>query len=72
MTKCITIGDRVYLANAIAGEPGVVVRITGLTGYVTWPDMPEITEPTKHKLDTLVVDEGFIARSNLDFETAAA
>lgn len=72
MDASIKVGDRVYLANAIAGEPGVVVRITGLTGYVTWPDMPEITEPTKHKLDTLVVDEGFVARSNLDFETAAA
>ena len=72
MDASIKVGDRVYLANAIAGEPGVVVRVSGRTGYVTWPDMPEITEPTKHKLDTLVVDEGFVARSNLDFETAAA
>jgi hypothetical protein len=72
MDASIEVGDRVYLANAIAGEPGVVVMIKGLTGYVTWPDMPEIAEPTKHKLDTLVVDAGFVARSNLDYETAAA
>jgi hypothetical protein len=68
----IGIGDRVYLKHCVAGEPGVVTKIHGNRAHVIWPDLPEITEPISHSMDNLVVDEGFMARSHVDFETAAA
>lgn len=72
MSASIQVGDRVYLANAVAGEPGVVVVISGEKAEVHWPDLPELARNTKHRLNTLILDEGFMARSKLDYETAAA
>ena len=72
VSASIKVGDRVYIANAVAGEPGVVVKLRGDRAHVHWPDLPEIDELTSHKLDSLILDEGFMARSALDYEGAAA
>jgi len=71
-STAIQVGSRVYLRNAVAGEPSVVVKLRGDRAHVHWPDLPEIDEPTSHKLDSLIVDEGFMARSHVDYESAAA
>lgn len=61
-TATIRIGSRVYLRNAIVGEPGCV-RLIDARGFahVEWVDLPEIGRFTRHKLDTLMIDESFIA-----------
>jgi hypothetical protein len=67
VTTPIQLGSRVYLRNAIAGEPGVVRRIDGRAALVEWVDMPEIGRPTRHALDSLVIDTAFRVRQ-LGFE----
>ena len=63
--ETIRVGDRVYLRNAIAGEPGCLV---GFDRYgraeIHWPDMPELGHNTFHAPDTLVLDEGYTAFSS--------
>lgn len=55
----IQVGRRVYLANCIAGEPGVVREIDRFgKASVEWPDMPEVGI-THHKIDALVLDQSF-------------
>jgi hypothetical protein len=51
-------GSRVFLRGAIAGEAGIVLVIERSSALVEWPDMPEIGRPTRHALDTLMLDEG--------------
>ena len=70
----IGIGSRVYLKNAICGEPGCVTGVTrGGKALVEWIDMPEIGRETEHRLDSLVLDEGFTVRQlDISFESQAA
>ncbi len=68
----IRLGSRVYLRNAIAGDPGCV---TGFTrsgkALVEWYDL-DIGRPTEHALSSLVIDEGFrVEQLGLEFERAA-
>ena len=76
MSASILQGSRVYLKNAVAGEPGVVHEIDR-RGYasVEWVDVPEIGRWLRHHVDTLVVDEAFTVRQldlfSLDEELAA-
>lgn len=73
-TNTIRIGSRVYLRNAVAGEPGCVRQIDD-RGFaqVEWIDMPEIGHFTKHRIDTLEIDTGFEVRQlGLDFTELAA
>lgn len=69
----IRIGSRVYLRNAIAGDPGCVMSFDHGKAVVEWADMPELGRHTRHALDSLVLDESFIV-SQLDiaFEEQAA
>lgn len=73
-TSPIRIGSRVYLRNAIAGEPGVVMGFErGGKALVDWTDLPEIGRWTSHVIDTLVVDESFrVTQLGLAFEEQAA
>jgi len=61
------LGVRVYLANCIAGEPGVIVGYDRSgKAQVHWPDLyEEMGKDTFHALDTLVRDESFVV-SQLD------
>ena len=69
----IQIGSRVYLRNAIAGEPGCVRRIEGNYAHIEWIDIPEIGRLMKHRLDSLMVDELFhVEQLRLDFGELAA
>lgn len=72
MLPKIEVGSRVYLRNAIAGEPGVVTKLAPRGRcWVIWPDMPEIGRETFHSADSLVVDEGFTVKQlGLAFEAA--
>lgn len=70
----IQVGSRVYLRNAIAGEPGIVHEIDR-KGYakVEWIDIPELGRWTSHSLDSLVLDESFsVSQLGFDFERLAA
>lgn len=72
MSAEIKIGDRVYLRNAIAGDPGMVQRFERGKFVVAWPDMPEVGE-TRHYPEDLLVDESFaIQNLGLDPRSAAA
>lgn len=73
-TNTIRIGSRVYLRNAVAGEPGCVRQIDPRGfAHVEWVDMPEIARLTKHKIETLEIDTGFhVAQLGLDFGEFAA
>lgn len=72
MSTPTKIGDRVYLANAVAGEPGIVVSLERGKAKVEWPDMAEIGV-TSHRIDTLVVDESYVVTQlGLDFKPIAA
>ena len=67
MTTPIQLGSRVYLRNAIAGEPGCVVGFTrGGKARVEWPDL-DMGRATEHALDSLVIDTAFRVRQ-LGFE----
>jgi len=69
----IQLGSRVYLRNAIAGDPGCVMEFDrrGRAG-VEWPDLIEVGR-TFHRLETLVLDEGFhVEQLGLEFDQAAA
>jgi hypothetical protein len=71
----IRLGSRVYLLNAIAGEPGCVIGFDRRgRALVDWSlDMPEIGRSTAHDVDTLIIDESFTARQlGLDFSDIAA
>ena len=73
-TSTIRIGSRVYLRNAVAGEPGCV-RLIDARGFahVEWVDLPEIGRFTKHQIDTLEIDTGFqVTQLGLDFGEMAA
>lgn len=69
----IRVGSRVYLALAIAGDPGCVIGFDRRGwAIVEWPDVPEFGcrpfDPAH-----LVIDEAFQVRQlGLDFEEVAA
>lgn len=66
------IGDRVYLKNCIAGEPGCILAFRSARAEVEWPDMPEVGV-TKHKVEDLVMAESHtVAQLGLDLKPAAA
>ena len=72
MTSPTKIGDRVYLKNCIAGEPGCVRAFRGPKAEIEWPDMPEVGL-TKHKIEDLVVAESHtVVQLGLDLKPAAA
>ena len=73
MERNIQLGSRVYLRNAICGEPGCVMRFTPSgKAVVSWPDLQEVGE-TKHDPSALVLDEGFTVRQiELAFDEVAA
>ena len=73
-TSTIRIGSRVYLRNAIAGEPGCVRSIDSRGfAHVEWVDMPELGRFTKHRIDTLEIDSAFVVKQlGLDFGELAA
>ena len=70
----IRIGSRVYLRNAIAGEPGMIMRFESRgRAVIYWPDLPELARETTHSIDSLVVDEAFkVEQLGLAFEEQAA
>ena len=73
MSASIIQGSRVYLKNAVAGEPGVVHEIDRKgRAKVEWIDLPELGRWTIHALDTLVIDEAFTIRQLDLFEELAA
>jgi hypothetical protein len=73
-SSLIWIGARVYLRNAVAGEPGCVMAFDHGKALVDWSaDMPEIGRWTSHSVDTLIVDEAFrVEQLDLFFEEQAA
>ena len=72
MADTLQIGSKVYLRNCIAGDPGIVREISQGVVKVEWPDMPEVGL-TKHKLDSLIGDEGFSTQQlAVEFEQSAA
>ena len=72
VTSAIELGSRVYLRNAVAGEPGVVVRIEGGKYFVEWPDL-DMGRPTKHLLEALELDASYHANMALpELEEVAA
>jgi len=70
MEARIQLGSRVYLRNAIAGEPGILVgfRPDG-KAIIDWPDL-WLGRYTTHSLDSLTVDESFIVRQLDLFESS--
>lgn len=74
MQLAIQLGSRVYLRNAIAGEPGVVHGFDRAgRAIVEWVDMPELGRWTHHALDSLTVAESYRAHQlGLEFEEQAA
>ena len=64
-------GSRVYLRNAVAGDPGCVVGFTPRgKARVDWVDIGIVTE---HAVDTLILDESFkVTQLGLDFNQIAA
>ena len=72
MERTIQLGSRVYLRNAICGEPGCVVGFERGRAVVEWPDMMEMGQ-TRHRIETLVIDEAFqVYQRDLDFGEMAA
>jgi hypothetical protein len=62
MVASIQHGSRVYLRNAICGEPGCVCGFSrNGKAKVEWFDLPEMGV-TEHSLDSLIVDESFTIR----------
>ncbi len=62
MAASIQAGSRVYLHNAVCGEPGCVCGFSrNGKAQVEWFDLPEMGV-TEHTLDSLVVDETFSVR----------
>jgi hypothetical protein len=73
MDASIKLGSRIYLRNAICGEPGCVVG-WDKKGYaeVFWPDLySDMKRHTFHHPDTLIIDEAFTIRQLDLFEIAA-
>jgi len=71
MDARIEIGARVFLRNAVAGEPGVIVKLYGDRALVEWPDL-NLGRPTKHSIDSLVLAEAYNEAQRIDYEGAAA
>jgi hypothetical protein len=70
----IILGSRIYLRNAIAGEPGICVGFNR-KGWaeIYWPDLhSEMGRHTFHALDTLILDESFSVRQLDLFDEIAA
>ncbi len=62
MGQAIQLGSRVYLRNAICGEPGCVCGFSrNGKAQVEWFDLPEMGV-TEHSLDSLIVDDSFEVR----------
>lgn len=74
MDARIKVGSRIYLRNAICGEPGMVTRFDARgRAVIFWPDMPELARETTHSVDSLVLDEAFkISQLGFDFGEIAA
>lgn len=71
----IQIGSRIYLRNAICGEPGCVMGFDRQgRALVDWSaDMPEINRLTAHSTEDLVIDEAFtVTQLDLSFDEEAA
>ena len=67
MGATLQLGSRVYLKNAVAGEPGVVCSFEHGKAVIEWPDMLEAGR-TKHDPESLVVDEAFkVEQLSLDY-----
>ena len=60
MVAELQIGSKVYIRKAIAGEPGVIVRMEDGAAIVEWADLPEGAHLTVHLVDELVPDESFL------------
>jgi hypothetical protein len=68
-------GSRVYLRDAICGEPGMVMDFDHKgRALVDWSaDMPEIGRWTAHDLNSLILDEAFrVAQLDFYFQEVAA
>ncbi len=69
----IRVGSRVYLKNAVCGEPGCVVGFDRGKAIVHWPDLPELGRDTRHSPDSLVIDTAFVVEQlSLDLDSLAA
>lgn len=60
-TFALQLGSKVYVRGAVAGEPGVVVRLEDGAAIVEWADLPHGAHLTAHLVDELVPDESFLS-----------
>lgn len=56
----LQLGSKVYVREAVAGEPGVIVRLEDGAAIVEWADLPHGAHLTAHLVDELVPDESFL------------
>lgn len=59
-TVPLQIGSKVFVREAVAGEPGVIVHLQGEYALVEWADMPDGAHVSVHLVDDLVPDESFL------------
>jgi len=66
-------GSRVYLANAVAGEPGIVYGFDQRGRVIVdWPDL-NLGRMTHHDPESLIVDQQFKCKQFcLEFDKLAA
>ena len=60
MVAELQLGSKVYVKEAVAGEPGVIVRLEDGAAIVEWADLPNGAHLTAHLVDELVPDESFL------------
>lgn len=60
MVAELQIGSKVYIREAVGGEPGVIVHLQGESALVEWADMPDGAHISVHPVGELVPDESFL------------
>ena len=74
MAITVKLGSRVYMRNAVCGEPGIVKGFDRFgRAMVDWIDIPELGRLTAHDLETLIVDQQFKCKQFcIEFDRVAA
>lgn len=56
----LQLGSKVYVREAVAGEPGVIVCLQSESALVEWSDLPSGAAVSVHPIGELVPDESFL------------
>lgn len=60
-TFALQLGSKVYVKEAVAGDPGVIVRMEDGAAIVEWADLAHGAHLTAHPVAELVPDESFLS-----------